>query len=81
MIKGIDKKIRNKRELALIASFASTFGIIRITGLKAKIGEEISKSREFLATNRQYSTINRKRREETRKLEYLENLKRIADKL
>lgn len=81
MIKGIEKKIKNKEQLALLGSFINTYGIDSLAGLRSKINQEIGKCREFLAVNRQYSTINRIRRAQTRKLEYLENIKRIAGRL
>ncbi|MDP3918337.1 MAG: hypothetical protein Q8Q35_00330 [Nanoarchaeota archaeon] len=71
----ITKKIKNEQDSSRITSFMKTYNLNSFDQVKVKAGEQIEKCKSFLNISKYESTINRDRRDYTKKLGYFNKIK------
>ncbi len=81
LIKNIKKSLQKRLEFAMLLSLVKSKDINNTKELDKYINEEIQICRNWLANNKTGSTINRIRRDYTKKLENFELMKRLIKDL
>ena len=75
------KRIKDEESQALLISYVRTYRLKTAKQINGKLDYHLGKCQAFLATNRYNSSINARRREYTKKLEYFMQIKKIAGRL
>lgn len=78
--KWLTSRVANDEDRALVTSFIATYQLGTLAEVRGRLASEIEKCRTFLASAKYYGTIQHKRKEYTRKLEYLMRMKQALGK-
>lgn len=79
--KSLDKDLQDKIEFGMLLSLIREKSIKNTDELSKYLDEEVDICRNWLANNKAGTTINRVRREYTKKLEDLELMKKLVERL
>ena len=74
-------KIKGEEKQALLLSYMKTYKIRNVNTLKKSIDNNIMELRTLMQSTRFYGTVNHKRKEYAKKLEYFTEIKKLAGRL